>query len=619
MCGINGIMDFTNPVNLDIIKKMNHSLEHRGPDGAGIFQSQDKICAFGHSRLSIIDVEGSAQPLCNEDGNIWVTFNGEIYNYKELRANLVMAGHRFKTDGDTEVLVHLYEEYGYEMLQYLYGMFAFAIWDGSNQILFVARDRLGIKPLFYSETDNGIIFSSEQKGILQSHNIEREINLEGLWHYLTFRSVPAPNTLFNGIKKLLPGHYLISDRHGTKVFQYWEIPLRKIKFYNSSDKDFIEKTESILRTAIERRLISDVPLGAFLSGGLDSSLIVALMSKITGEQVKTYSVGFDNFKSSEAPYARIVAELYKTDHHELTLKENVFVDYLDELTVKRDAPLSEPADIPLYLLSKMAREKVKVLLSGEGSDELFAGYPKYQFDNLHKYAVIFPERLSELVVENIPSKYRKIEIAFKSLRERENATRWCQWFSPFSFNEKCKLFKGNSIHFVNPLDHYVKKYNLDSSLTSFLFCDCKVWLADNLLDRGDRMTMAASIEGRVPFLDHDLVELAFNMPDRVKIRGRHRKWIIKQIALNYLPANIVNRPKAGFVVPLSQWFRGKLREYCYDMICSKNSMPEEVISLNNARKYLDEHCSGKKDYYLQIWTLLGLSLWYRSCIKGTGN
>ena len=618
MCGINGIVDYRNPVDVDIIDNMNRCLRYRGPDGEGKYLSEDRVCAFGHVRLSIIDVEGSAQPLFNEDGNVCLTFNGEIYNYRDLRKILIKKGHRFKTNGDSEVLVHLYEEYGVDMLQRLYGMYAFAIWDVNKKRLFIARDRLGVKPVYYAEKNNGLVFSSEQKGIFECPEIAKKSSEEGIWHYLTFRSVPAPHTLYNGVKKLLPGHYLICKDSGIKVHKYWDICLGEENLYDCNDAELIERTEVVLKKSIERRLISDVPFGAFLSGGVDSSLIVALMSKIINEPVKTYTVGFKNFASSEAPYAKVVAELYRTDHHELILKEEVFSDYLEELTVLRDAPLSEPADIPLYLLSKMANKKVKILLSGEGSDELFAGYPKYQFDHLYKYMKLCPDSLMDLFIKKLPSKFRKVEIAIKSLREQHSPDRWSQWFSPFNAREKQRLFTAPSKDYLNPLDIYAKKYNLNSSLLSFLFCDCKVWLPDNLLDRGDRMTMGASIEGRVPFLDHDLVDLAFKMPDRVKIRGRHRKWIIKRIALKYLPSIIVNRPKAGFVIPLAQWFRGKLREYCYDTICSKDSMPD-LILLSAVRSILDEHVSGRKDYYLQIWTLLGLALWHRACIKGNGN
>ncbi|HDR68553.1 MAG TPA: asparagine synthase (glutamine-hydrolyzing) [Bacteroidaceae bacterium] len=619
MCGISGVVDFRGSVDLKIIENMNQCLHHRGPDGAGTFLSRDKICAFGHVRLSIIDVEGSSQPLSNEDGSIWLTYNGEIYNYKELRALLIQKGHKFKTAGDSEVLVHLFEEFRYGMLQYLYGMFAFAIWDSNRRELFIARDRFGIKPVFYSSINNGLVFSSEQKGIFKHPEIKKTVSEEGIWHYLTFRSVPAPRTLYEHVYKLLPGQYLICGESGISVHKYWDIQLEEEILSSSNDGELIERTEAVLRKSIERRLISDVPLGAFLSGGVDSSLIVALMSKLTGAPVKTYTVGFENFAFSEAPYARVVADLYQTDHHELILKEEVFLDHLEKLTVLRDAPLSEPADIPLFLLSKMANEKVKVLLSGEGSDELFAGYPKYQFDFLHKYLKWCPERLMDSAIDNLPSKWRKAEVALKSIKIQDFPARWAQWFSPFTVEEKKNLFQAPSGGFPNPLDEYAKKYNLDSSLQSFLFSDCKVWLPDNLLDRGDRMTMGASIEGRVPFLDHDLVELAFRMPDRVKIKGRHRKWIIKQIALKYLPEQIVNRPKAGFVIPLPQWFRGKLREYCYDTICSTNAMPENLISIPHVRLILDRHCSGRKNYYLQIWTLLGLALWYRSCMQVDGS
>lgn len=610
MCGINGIIDFYRDVDCTVIERMNDSIAHRGPDGRGSYLSPDRTCGFGHVRLSIIDVAGSKQPLCNEDQTVWITFNGEIYNYQPLRKKLLDYGHQFKTNGDTEVLVHMYEQYGREMLKHLNGMFAFAIWDTKKRSLFIARDRMGIKPLNYFHNSDKFIFSSEQKAILKNPDVDVQPSQEGIFHYLTYRSAPAPFTLFKGIKKLLPGHYLYLTENNLEIKKYWEIPLnkpqQKIKY-----ADAIMETERILTTSIKRRMISDVPLGAFLSGGVDSSLIVALMSKMIDQPVKTFSVGFENFASNEAPYAKIVADQYKTDHHELILKEEKFLDHLEQLTSIRDAPLSEPADIPLHLLSKMAREKVKVLLSGEGSDELFAGYPKFRFDGKSGCVNWLPKPIKNAIINLIPSKYRKIEVALKSMFESDYADRWPLWFSPFSVDEKLKLM-GSDNDFENPTRNHIQQFNLEPSLSSFLFCDCKIWLPDNLLDRGDRMTMAAGIEGRVPFLDHDLVEYAFTLPDGCKINGSHQKYMIKQIALKYLPDKIVNRRKAGFVMPLAMWFRGKLRDYCYDTICCDDYIPTQMISKQYRTEILDKHCSGKKDYYLQIWTLLGLALWYKN-------
>ncbi len=613
MCGINGIINYQQPVDMDIIAQMNLSINHRGPDGKGLYQSSDQTCGLGHVRLSIIDLEGSKQPLCNENESIWITFNGEIYNYKEIRKNLLSLGHRFKTNGDTETLVHLYEEYGVEMLKHLYGMFAFAIWDSEEKKLFIARDRLGVKPIYFYEFHKGLIFSSEQKGILQHPLVKAEPNEEGIWNYLTFRSVPAPATLYKDIKKILPGHFLLFDTNGIILKQYWEIPITSPVDLTSSDEELIHLTECTLKKSIERRMVSDVPLGSFLSGGVDSSLIVALMSSLGNGPVKTYSVGFKDFEHSETSYAKLVAEQYKTDHHELILSENVFLDNFENLTYLRDAPLSEPADIPLYLLSKMASHDVKILLSGEGSDELYAGYRKYSYDYLGRYLSWLPDYAKKILINNLPGKYRKLEVALKALFEPEYADRLPLWFSPFSISEKENLLKEKGGTHINPIKNYLYDFKLEESLRSFLFCDCKVWLPDNLLDRGDRMTMAASIEGRVPFLDHDLVELAFRSPDRVKIRNRERKWIIRKIASKYLPHSIINRPKAGFVVPLSAWFRGELKDFSYDIL-SGSYIPPSIIAPQNIRDILDDHCTEKKDNYLQIWTLLGLALWFKTCI-----
>jgi asparagine synthase (glutamine-hydrolysing) len=366
--------------------------------------------------------------------------------------------------------------------------------------------------------------------------------------------------------------------------------------------------ESRLTTSVQRRLISDVPLGLFLSGGLDSSLIAALMTLQTNAPVRTYSVGFRDFPASELPYAAQVAQQYHTDHHELVLEEDCFAEHLEKLTWIRDSPLSEPADVPLYLLSKMARREVKVLLSGEGSDELFGGYPKYAYDRLAPAARLLPQGLNRLVVSLLPGRLRQVEVAMRSLCERDRGLRWAQWFAPFTAREKALLMPAHEA-WPNPTQEYVDRAGGVHPLDAMLYADCKLWLPDNLLDRGDRMTMGASVEGRVPFLDYQLVECAFRLPAHLKVRGFVRKYVIKQIARKYLPAGIVDRPKVGFRLPLTQWFRGRLRELCYDTICAEKGFAAQVLNRAELQRLLDDHCAGRKDNWLQIWTLLGLSLW----------
>ena len=612
MCGIAGIVNFAvEKPDVAIVRKMIDVLRHRGPDGEGFYT--DRHVAFGHVRLSIIDVAGSNQPLSNEDGTVWVTFNGEIYNYRQLREKLASLGHRFKTKGDTETLVHLYEEYGPEMADHLIGMFAFAIWDSRNQLLLLVRDRMGIKPLYYAHIGDEFIFGSEPKALLQHPNVDCRPSTEGIWHYLTYRSVPAPGTLFEGIAKLRPGYMLLVTQNNRTEKCYWDIPL-----HTESSKDVAgdrgalrtieERVEAMLLQSVKRRLISDVPLGAFLSGGVDSSLIVAMMSKLTNAPVKTYSVGFRNFASSELEYARVVAKQYKTDHHELVLEEKCFAEHLEKLTWLRDGPLSEPADVPLYLLADMARKDVKVLLSGEGSDEMFAGYPKYAYDFLSPMVSMVPKVITRLLADRLPARFRRAEIAIKSLSESDDAERWAQWFAPFTKQEKLTLIAaGNS--WTNPTSRYVERTSACSKLDQMLYADCKIWLPDNLLDRGDRMTMGASVEGRVPFLDHEFVEFAFSLPTNVKVRGFCRKWLIKRIAAKYLPESIIYRPKVGFAVPLAQWFRGKLRDMCYDRICQGNGLLRDLLNRKDLQKILDDHCFYRKENTLKIWTLLGLSIW----------
>jgi asparagine synthase (glutamine-hydrolysing) len=614
MCGIAGIVNL-NSIRPDIgvIRRMNSAMTHRGPDDNGVME--DGRVVLGHVRLSIIDTRGSKQPLSNEDDTVWTTFNGEIYNYQELRQLLLSKGHIFKTHGDTEVLVHLYEEYGEEMVHHLRGMFAFAIWDKRKQLLLLVRDRMGIKPLYYCLKGDNFIFASEPKALFQYPGLDARPSVEGIWHYLTYRSVPAPGTLFEGITKLRPGYMLLVTQKRCTEKCYWDIPLNpessKRSYKGRKAKDVSEELESLLLRTVKSHLISDVPLGAFLSGGVDSSLIVAMMSKLTNVPVRTYSVGFCNYAFSELPYAKVVAEQYKTDHHELVVEEDRFAEYLEKLTWIRDSPLSEPADVPLHLLAKMARNEVKVLLSGEGSDELFAGYPKYAYDRLAPVVSLLPKQITQWVGQMLPGGLRRFEVALRSLCEKDPADRWAQWFSPFTKTEKLALIVDSNLmeNYENPTEQYVKLARGCGLVDGMLYTDCKIWLPDNLLDRGDRMTMGASVECRVPFLDHEVVEFAFGLPEYVKVKVFTRKWQVKQVALKYLPPGIVNRRKVGFSVPLAQWFRGKLRELCYDSICQKNGLGAEFFSHKELGKILDDHCSFRKDNFLKIWTLLGLSIW----------
>jgi asparagine synthase (glutamine-hydrolysing) len=400
------------------------------------------------------------------------------------------------------------------MVHRLIGMFAFAIWDKKRRQLFMARDRMGIKPLYYCRHGDDLVFASETKAFFQHPGIPLRPSEEGIWHYLTYRSVPSPATLFENIIKVRPGHSVLVTDKGVQCQAYWDIPLRPGADLSRQAESFAQMqdhVESALTTSVKRRLISDVPLGAFLSGGVDSSLTVALMSRLTNAPVRTYSVGFRDFPSSELPYAKIVADRYKTDHHELVLEEDCFADHIEKLTWIRDSPLSEPADVPLYLLSKMARRDVKVLLSGEGSDELFGGYPKYAYDCFAPVVSALPGQMGRRIGSILPGRFRRMEVALTSLCLGDRVERWAQWFSPFTAQEKSQLMpvKGD---WPNPTREYVQRANGAAPLDAMLYTDCKLWLPDNLLDRGDRMTMGASVEGRVPFLDHELVEYAFTLP-----------------------------------------------------------------------------------------------------------
>lgn len=610
MCGIAGIVSLkAGPPDPGVVEEMLESMRHRGPDGEGLYR--DSQASLGHVRLSIIDIAGSRQPLANEDETVWVTFNGEIYNYRELRDELQAKGHHLRTAGDTETLVHLYEDYGPTLVDRLIGMFAFAIWDKKKQQLFLARDRMGIKPLYYAQSGDEFVFASEIKAFLAHPHLPVRPSAEGIWNYLTYRSVPAPATLMEGIVKVRPGQCLMFSPKGLRSWYYWDIPLQPPEAIRRRGLRYTQvqqEVESRLTTAVQRRLISDVPVGAFLSGGVDSSLIVALMSRLTNAPVRTYSVGFRDFPDSELPYAGQVARQYQAEHHELVLEEEAFAEHLEKLTWIRDSPLSEPADVPLYLLSQIAQREVKVLLSGEGSDELFGGYPKYAYDRFAPVVGLLPRGLQQAVAARLPGRLRRVEVAWRSLGEHDRAQRWAQWFAPFTRREKAALMPAHAPG-LNPTQEYVDRAHGVHALDAMLYTDCKLWLPDNLLDRGDRMTMGASVEGRVPFLDHELVEYAFSLPASVKVRGFTRKYVIKQIARRYLPARIVDRPKVGFRLPLTQWFRGRLRDLCYDRLCAGRGLAAQLLSRTELQRVLDDHCAGRKDNWLQIWTLLGLSIW----------
>jgi asparagine synthase (glutamine-hydrolysing) len=592
---------------------MTRTLNHRGPDDEGTWHG-DGI-AFGHRRLSIIDLAHSHQPM--SAGPAHVCFNGEIFNYADLRREFAARGYSFKTHGDTEVLLASYLLEGPEGVERLEGQFAYALYDERDCSLWLFRDRLGILPLYYFMDDQRFLFASEAKAILAGLPQRPAVDKRSVREYLAHRSVPAPHTLFQGVKKLLPGHRGRLDAHGRlSVERYWQIPTEPSD-ESVSDGTAIELVGRALETAVAGRLVADVPVGALLSGGVDSSLTVALMKRLRdGAPVETFSAGFDDPRFDELPYARQVSRLVGTNHHEVVLDPQDFETLWPKLTWHRDAPISEPADVAVFRLAALARSTVKVLLSGEGSDELFGGYPKHRFARTAALADFVPlplrKPLFRALERSLPRDAARARIMIRAMAAGNEAERFQAWFAPFLAYERELLFPGEEYRVFR--DTWARARG--DLLQRMLYVDCHAWLVDNLLERGDRMAMAASVELRPPFLDHRLVELAFRLPSRVKLRRGTGKWVVKEVARRLLPAEIVDRPKVGFRVPLDSWFRGHLRTLAHDLLLSANSFIGSQMDRDLVREILETHEVGRRDEENRIWTLLGLEVWHQVFFRG---
>ncbi len=610
MCGIAGIRRFDGqPVDEAILRAMTARLTHRGPDGEGYWV--DGSIGFGHRRLSIIDVAGSPQPMADVDDRSHVCFNGEIFNYRELRAS---CDYPFRTHGDTEVLLALHRSDGPQAVERLRGQFAYALHDGTDLWLF--RDRLGVLPLFTYEDDNLFAFASEVKALLPALPSSPKVDLASLDSYLSRRAVAAPFTLFEGIRKLPAGHRLRVGRDGAESpVPYWTIPSGPTR--NVTPDEAIELVSDGLTDAVRSALVADVPVGSLLSGGVDSSLIVALATaQREGAPVETFSAGFGDHRFDELPYARQVSAELGSVHHEVVVQPDDFAELWRKLTWHRDAPLSEPADVAVFELASLARKSVKVLLSGEGSDELFAGYPKYRMAKWTNLADVVPAGLRERVFGTLqnaaPASAGRARIALRTLAAPTEFDRVATWFAPFIAPERRALLHGVPTRPPTTFD-----LPGQDAIQRMLAFDAQGWLADNLLERGDRMAMAASVELRPPFLDHRLVELAFSLPSDVKVRNRDTKWVLKEVARRHLPQSIVERRKVGFRVPLDVWFRDHLRDMARDMLLGPSSFVATTMDRDAVRRLIESHESGRRDESIRIWTLLSLEVWHDVFFSGS--
>ncbi|MCM8818105.1 MAG: asparagine synthase (glutamine-hydrolyzing), partial [Candidatus Omnitrophica bacterium] len=617
-----GIIKDNEEVKIEELKKVIEIMNYRGPDEEGYFLEEN--VGLGHKRLSIIDLKTGRQPIFNEDESLVLVCNGEIYNFIELREYLEKKGHIFKTGSDNEIIIHLYEEKKEDCLNYLRGMFAFAIWNRKDKKLFLARDKIGKKPIVYSILNNNFYFASELKGLLQIKEIEREVDFEALDDFFTYQAIPSPKTIFKNIRKIPPSHYLIWENNQLKIERYWQIDFRK-KIYLKDENEYKELLWEKLIESTKIRLISDVPLGAFLSGGIDSSTVVGIMSELSDQPVKTFSIGFDIESFNELKYAKIVAEKFKTQHYEFIVKPNI-VEILPKLIWYYNEPFGDTSMLPTYYIAQQTSKFVKVALNGDGGDENFAGYPRYYqtkllekiFNITRKTRIL--NKFSKKVIENLYSKYPynfSVRVG-EWLRETDKygfCYAYTRRLTSYSHEWKDKIYSKefkNILNGYNPFEltenlwNKIEKLDL---LEKMIFCDFNLYLPEVLLVKMDIACMANSIEGRSPFLDSEFVELIASFPPELKLKGNVSKYILKEKLKNFLPYEILNRKKMGFGLPLGKWFRTQLKDFVCEVVFSESFKKNTLFNHKNIEKIVEQHFEGKIDHSSRLFLLIAFELW----------
>jgi len=606
------------PVERELLRRMTSVLAHRGPDGEGLYL--DGPAGLGHRRLSIIDLAGGAQPIANEDRTVWVICNGEIYNFRELRAGLLARGHRFATGSDSETIVHLYEERGEDCVQDLNGMFAFALWDSSRRRLLLARDRLGKKPLYYAHRPGGALaFGSELKAVLADPEVSRAIDLEALDRYLSLLYVPAPQTIFRHVRKLPAGHLLVADARGVTIREYWDV--RFADGPRRPTREYADELRDLLRRAVSDRMVSDVPLGAFLSGGLDSSTVVALMADLSERPVVTASVGFRESDHDERPSARLVAHRFGCDARESEVTPEIR-DLLPKLVWHFDEPFADSSAVPTYYVSKVAREHVTVALSGDGGDELFAGYARHFWDRWEARArrlarpVLAVRALARWWPETMRGKNALLHLG---MTQGEACVRK---HSSELFRDAAKrsLYGEDLAAATASFDPlavhraYYERCDARDPLDRSLYVDLKTYLADDILVKVDRMSMAHALEVRAPFLDHRVVEFVAALPADLKLRGRTTKFILREAMRPVLPGAVLTKPKHGFTAPISRWLGGELRDMVEDLLFEPRAEQRGWFNPRTVKQIWADHHEGVRDASHQLWLLLVLELWCRAFV-----
>lgn len=643
MCGITGWINLGNKSSQNgeaVLHSMCERMKHRGPDSEGLWL--DETVALGMRRLSIIDLHTGEQPVYNEDKSVVVVMNGELYNFREVRADLEKRGHKFVTNSDTEILPHLYEEYGEAMLDEINGMFVFALWDKRQQKLLIARDKFGEKPLYYGVFDNKLIFASEPKVLLANPAVKPEINTDSLRQFLSFDYVPAPNSIYKGISKLPAAHFLSVEKGEIKTRRYWNLSWEKGRSQHVSKgatgangnaltnvlASALELRE-LLADAVRMRLVSDVPLGILLSGGVDSSTVAAFATQFSTEKVKTFSIGFEEDSFDESKFARQVANHLNTEHYEEKLSVEKAADLISEIGTWLDEPMSDGSLIPTFLLSRFVRKHVTVALGGDGGDEIFAGYPMYfahKVANLYgKIPRVLRNGLIEPIVNNLPVSNKNMSFDFKAKRfvaasKYDLVTRHHSWFGSFSIDEQQKLLskdvlENTSNDIYKGAKDLLEICNATHEIEQMQFLDINFYMAEDILTKVDRASMAVSLEVRAPFLDPRVAQFAASLPIEYKLKGKQSKYILKKAVEPLLPKNILHRPKKGFGIPIAEWLKGRLNPLMHELLDSKRLKNQGLFDEKFVQKLIKEHETNVASHHKQLWTLLVFQLWYDNFLK----
>lgn len=622
MCGISGVYHYESKKAVDplFIKQMCESISHRGPDGDGVWIDQQHHVGFGHRRLSIVDLATGAQPMTNESEDVWLIFNGEIYNYPDLKKELSAKGYRFRTTSDTEAIIFMYQEYGEAAFARLNGIFALAIFDRKKDCLVLARDHFGVKPLYFAFKDGSLFFGSEIKVILQEEAFKPEMDLQALNSFLTFRYNPSPQTLFKGISKLYPGHYLkVTGKGEITQKSYW--PYRPKINAGISETDAVHRYQELLEQAVKRQMMSDVPVGLLLSGGVDSAVIGHLMQSVSSDKIKTFTIGFEGTGDyNELNDARVSAEYIGSEHYEMTISQKEYLDFFYKSFHYTEEPIGEMTIPALYYVSKLAASHVKVVLAGQGADEPLAGYKRYYGEQkINQYLKVLRALPMTQVAKLLPRNERFKRAAYAS-RFSNEIERFLAIYTIFTPEQKQKLINpdlqrkmGNQVTDISMIERlYNDTAHLDDSLSRILYIDTRMSLSDNLLLFGDKMSMANSLEMRVPFLDVPLIEFIESLPSNMKLHGNIHKYIHKQSVKKWLPDHIIYRKKRGFATPMDQWLQSDFANVARELFNDSNSASRKYFNIQYINEMLDKHQGRKENFQRAIFGLLSFEIWHKS-------